>query len=81
MGFLSVTTAFVPIVQSNGGGAIANVLSVVSWYVYPFNATHLASKHAALALTDGLIIQLRSAGSNDGVFGSLAEMSQTALRV
>jgi NAD(P)-dependent dehydrogenase (short-subunit alcohol dehydrogenase family) len=81
IGLLSVTTAFVPIPSSNGGGVIANVLSVVSWYVYPFKATYCASKHAALALTDGLRIQLRSAGSNDGVIGNLAEMSQTVLRV
>jgi hypothetical protein len=81
IGLLSVTTAFVPILQSNGGGAIANVLSVVSWYVYPFNATYCASKHTALALTDGLRIQLRSSGSNDGVIGNLGEMFPTVLRV
>ena len=77
----SVTTAFVLILQSNGGGGIANVQSVVSWYSFPFNTTCCASKHAALALTDGLKTQLHSAGSNDGVIGNLAEMSQTSLRV
>jgi len=47
----------------NGGGAIANILSVVSWYVYPFKATDCASKHAALALTDAVRIQLKDQGT------------------
>ena len=43
----------------NGGGAIVNMLSVVSWFVNPFNAAYCASKHAALALTDAVRIQLK----------------------
>src|SRR5882762_11115958 len=31
-GLLKVTRAFAPILAANGGGALANVLSVVSWY-------------------------------------------------
>jgi NAD(P)-dependent dehydrogenase (short-subunit alcohol dehydrogenase family) len=42
----------------NGGGAIVNMLSVVSWFVNPFNA-----KHAALALTDAVRIQLKPQGT------------------
>jgi NAD(P)-dependent dehydrogenase (short-subunit alcohol dehydrogenase family) len=57
-------TAFAPILAANGGGAIANMLSVVSWYVYPFNATYCASKHAAKAITDGARYQLRSQGTH-----------------
>ena len=79
IGLLSVTTAFVPILQSNGGGAIANVLSVVSWYVYPFNATYCASKHAALALTDGLRIQLRDKGTTvTGVYAGFIDTDMAA---
>jgi NAD(P)-dependent dehydrogenase (short-subunit alcohol dehydrogenase family) len=39
------------------------MLSVVSWFVFPFNATYCASKHAALALTEGVRIQLKSQGT------------------
>jgi NAD(P)-dependent dehydrogenase (short-subunit alcohol dehydrogenase family) len=59
-GTLAMAKAFAPVLARNGGGAIVNMLSVVSWYVYPFNATYCATKHAALAVTDGLRIQLKA---------------------
>jgi short-subunit dehydrogenase len=39
------------------------MLSVVSWFVFPFNATYCASKHAALALTEGVRMQLKAQGT------------------
>jgi NAD(P)-dependent dehydrogenase (short-subunit alcohol dehydrogenase family) len=62
-GVLHVVQAFAPVLAKNGGGAIANMLSVVSWFVYPYNATYCASKHAALALTDAVRIQLKAQGT------------------
>jgi NAD(P)-dependent dehydrogenase (short-subunit alcohol dehydrogenase family) len=62
-GVLRMVRAFAPVLARNGGGAIANMLSVVSWFVYPFNATYCASKHAALALTEGVRMQLRAQGT------------------
>jgi NAD(P)-dependent dehydrogenase (short-subunit alcohol dehydrogenase family) len=62
-GMLRMVRAFAPVLAKNGGGAIANILSVVSWFVFPFNATYCASKHAALALTEGMRIQLKSQGT------------------
>lgn len=62
-GMLRMVRAFAPVLAKNGGGAIANMLSVVSWFVFPFNATYCASKHAALALTEGVRIQLKSQGT------------------
>jgi NAD(P)-dependent dehydrogenase (short-subunit alcohol dehydrogenase family) len=62
-GMLRMVRAFSPVLARNGGGAIANMLSVVSWYVYPLNATYCASKHAALALTDAVRIQLKAQGT------------------
>jgi NAD(P)-dependent dehydrogenase (short-subunit alcohol dehydrogenase family) len=59
-GTLRMINAFAPILARNGGGAIANMLSVVSWFVYPFNATYCASKHAELAVTEGARIELRA---------------------
>jgi short-subunit dehydrogenase len=58
-GMLRMVRAFAPVLARNGGGAIANMLSVVSWFVYPFNATYCASKHAALALTEAVRMQLK----------------------
>jgi NAD(P)-dependent dehydrogenase (short-subunit alcohol dehydrogenase family) len=62
-GMLRMVRAFAPVLAKNGGGAIANMLSVVSWFVFPFDATYCASKHAALALTEGVRIQLKSQGT------------------
>jgi NAD(P)-dependent dehydrogenase (short-subunit alcohol dehydrogenase family) len=62
-GVLRVVRAFAPVLAKNGGGAIANMLSVVSWFVFPFNATYCASKHAALAVTEGVRMQLKAQGT------------------
>lgn len=62
-GTLRMIRAFAPVLARNGGGVIANMLSVVSWFVYPFNATYCASKHAALAVTEGARIELRAQGT------------------
>ncbi|HEY9773106.1 MAG TPA: SDR family oxidoreductase [Planktothrix sp.] len=64
IGLLRVSQAFAPVLKKNGGGAIANMLSVVSWFVYPYNATYCVSKHAALGVTDGLRTQLKSQGTH-----------------
>ena len=62
-GTLAMIQAFAPLLARNGGGAIANVLSVVSWFTFPLNATYCASKHALLAVTDAARIQLRAQGT------------------
>jgi len=62
-GVMSMMQAFAPILGKNGGGAIANMLSVVAWFVNPFNGTYCVSKHAALAVTDGARIQLKAHGT------------------
>jgi NAD(P)-dependent dehydrogenase (short-subunit alcohol dehydrogenase family) len=62
-GMLRMVRAFAPVLAKNGGGAIANMLSVVSWFVFPFNATYCASKHAALALTESVRMQLKAQGT------------------
>jgi NAD(P)-dependent dehydrogenase (short-subunit alcohol dehydrogenase family) len=51
-GPLRVTRAFAPILASNGGGAILNVLSVLSWLHLPAAGAYDAAKAAAWALTD-----------------------------
>ena len=58
LGPLAVTAAFAPILASNGGGAVLNVLSVLSWVSSPRMTTYSASKAAAWALTNGLRLEL-----------------------
>jgi NAD(P)-dependent dehydrogenase (short-subunit alcohol dehydrogenase family) len=62
-GMLAMAKVLAPLLGRNGGGVIVNMLSVVSWYVYPFNATYCATKHAAHAVTEGLRIQLKAQGT------------------
>ena len=59
LGPLATSRAFAPILARNGGGAIINVLSVLSWVALPTTATYSASKAAAWALTNGLRNELR----------------------
>lgn len=50
-GLLTTTRAFAPVIEGNGGGAVLNVLSVLSW-VHPAGlGSYAASKAAAWALT------------------------------
>ena len=51
-GPLRVTRAFAPILVANGGGAILNVLSVLSWLHLPSTGAYSAAKAAAWAMTD-----------------------------
>ena len=51
-GPLSVTRAFAPILASNGGGTILNVLSALSWLHVPAFGAYGAAKAAAWAMTD-----------------------------
>lgn len=54
LGPLATSQAFAPILARNGGGAILNVLSVLSWVALPTSTTYSASKAAAWAATNGL---------------------------
>ncbi|PZP35839.1 MAG: short chain dehydrogenase [Roseateles depolymerans] len=55
--------AFAPALKANGGGAIVNVLSVLSWLSFPSVATYSVSKSAAWALSNGLRNELREQGT------------------
>lgn len=58
LGPLAVSSAFAPVLAKNGGGAILNILSVLSWVTLPRSTTYSASKAAAWALTNGLRLEL-----------------------
>ncbi|GGA41554.1 SDR family oxidoreductase [Dyella nitratireducens] len=53
-GVLRMSKAFAPILKANGGGALLNVLSVVSWVNGGELAAYSASKSAAWSLTNAL---------------------------
>ena len=58
-GVLNVSRAFAPILGANGGGALVNILSVVSWISSPILATYSVSKSAAWSVSNGLRNELR----------------------
>lgn len=51
---LRMSKAFAPILKANGGGALLNVLSVVSWVNSGAMAAYAASKSAAWSLSNAL---------------------------
>ncbi|MGK5444139.1 SDR family oxidoreductase [Micromonospora sp. URMC 105] len=62
LGTLSVTRAFAPVIERNGGGAVLNVLSVLSWFALPTGGgAYGAAKAAEWGLTNALRLQLAPA--------------------
>jgi NAD(P)-dependent dehydrogenase (short-subunit alcohol dehydrogenase family) len=61
-GPLHVARAFAPILADNGGGAIVNMLSVMSWLAG--GGAYGASKAAAWSLTNSLRIELQTQGTH-----------------
>jgi NAD(P)-dependent dehydrogenase (short-subunit alcohol dehydrogenase family) len=62
-GTLNMIRAFAPVLGGNGGGAIVNVLSALSWVSMPASSTYCASKSAAWSLSNGLRHELRGQGT------------------
>ncbi len=62
-GPLLTARAFAPILAKNGGGAIINVLSVLSWVSLSTSSSYSASKAAAWSLSNGLRNELRGQGT------------------
>ncbi|MFF3941766.1 SDR family oxidoreductase [Streptomyces phaeofaciens] len=54
LGTLDVTRAFAPVLARNGGGAVLNVLSVLSWVSLPDAAAYSAAKSAEWSVTNAL---------------------------
>jgi NAD(P)-dependent dehydrogenase (short-subunit alcohol dehydrogenase family) len=53
-GMLRMSRAFAPVLKANGGGALLNVLSIVSWVNGGQLAAYAATKSAAWSLTNSL---------------------------
>jgi NAD(P)-dependent dehydrogenase (short-subunit alcohol dehydrogenase family) len=63
LGTLGMSQAFAPILGANGGGAIVNVLSALSWLNIPTAGTYSATKSAAWSITNGLRLSLLDRGT------------------
>jgi NAD(P)-dependent dehydrogenase (short-subunit alcohol dehydrogenase family) len=62
-GTLRMIRAFAPLLGANGGGAILNVLSALSFRTYPGATAYGAAKAAEWSLTDGARIELAEQGT------------------
>ncbi|UQX87089.1 SDR family oxidoreductase [Jatrophihabitans telluris] len=62
-GTLAMARAFAPQLASNGGGAMLNVLSVLSWFAVAPDGAYCAAKSAEWALTNALRAQLSAQGT------------------
>jgi len=62
-GPLLMTRAFAPILGANGGGAILNVVSALSWFTAPGVGAYAASKAAAWMLADSARVELAGQGT------------------
>ncbi|WP_345752010.1 SDR family oxidoreductase [Microbacterium rhizophilus] len=62
-GTLSMIRAFAPALARNGGGAIVNVLSAVSWFTTPGAGAYHAAKAAEWALTNSARQELAAQGT------------------
>lgn len=63
-GPLLMTRAFAPVLGAQGGGAILNVVSALSWFTAPGAGAYAASKAAAWALTDSTRLELAAQGTH-----------------
>jgi NAD(P)-dependent dehydrogenase (short-subunit alcohol dehydrogenase family) len=76
-GLARMCQAFAPIIEANGGGAIANMISVACLVHWPPNGTYSATKAAAMSLTEILQFELRDKGVQ--VFGIYAGWIDTEM--
>jgi NAD(P)-dependent dehydrogenase (short-subunit alcohol dehydrogenase family) len=76
---VSMTQAFAPVLERNGGGAFINVLSVFSWVATPLLTTYSASKAAAWSFTNAARVVLRPQGTHVvGVHAGPVDTDMTA---
>ncbi len=62
-GLWQLSQAFAPVLRANGGGAVLNVLSALTWVSLPGTAGYSASKAAAWAVSNALRGELREQGT------------------
>ncbi len=62
-GTLTVTRAFTDVLAGNGGGAVLNVLSALSWFSWDGVTSYSAAKAAEWSLTAGTRVELTGQGT------------------
>jgi len=62
-GTLDVIREFAPTLAKNGGGAIVNVLSALSWFASPGAGGYAAAKAAEWNMTNGVRLELAAQGT------------------
>jgi len=62
-GTLDVIREFAPTLARNGGGAIVNVLSALSWFAAPGSGGYAAAKAAEWNMTNGVRLELAAQGT------------------
>jgi NAD(P)-dependent dehydrogenase (short-subunit alcohol dehydrogenase family) len=62
-GILTVSRSFAPALKANGGGALVNMLSALSWFSNRNSGPYSVTKAAAWSLTNGLRNELRDQGT------------------
>ena len=78
-GTLDMIRAFAPVLATNGGGAVVNVLSALSWFAAPGSGSYAAAKAAEWNMTNGVRLELASQGTFvQGVLLGAADTDITA---
>ena len=62
-GALHVVRAFAPVLAGNGGGALLQVLSALSWFGFPGEGGYAASKAAAWGMVNNVRLELAGQGT------------------
>ena len=63
LGTLAMCRAFAPALVANGGGAVVNMLTILSRVNFPLMGSYCASKAALLSLTQGVRAELAKQGT------------------
>jgi NAD(P)-dependent dehydrogenase (short-subunit alcohol dehydrogenase family) len=62
-GTLDMIREFAPVLAAQGGGAIVNVLSALSWFASPGAGSYAAAKSAEWNMTNGVRLELAGQGT------------------
>jgi NAD(P)-dependent dehydrogenase (short-subunit alcohol dehydrogenase family) len=62
-GTVDVIRAFAPVLAANGGGAIVNILSALSWFAAPGGSGYAAAKAAEWNMTNAVRLELKGQGT------------------
>ncbi|GAA0296214.1 SDR family oxidoreductase [Kineococcus aurantiacus] len=62
-GTLAMVRAFAPVLAANGGGAVVNVASALSWFAFPGAGAYAVSKAANWNMSNALRLELAGQGT------------------